>query len=530
MSAWARMMLAAPSWQALDYPVIEADCFDALHALPACSVDAIVTDPPYGLEFMGKDWDAPWKGGEGRGVVDAEAWNQGESNPYSRARIRSGRGESYGAASAATGRAFQEWCEAWAVEALRVLKPGGHMLVFGGTRTYHRLAAGIEDAGFEIRDTLAWMFGSGFPKSLDVSKAIDKAAGAERKDLGPSRTHHGGGTNHVYAQDAWTKANFADKARLTAPATLEAAQWEEWGTALKPGFEPILVARKPLSGTVPACVLEHGTGALNIGAARIPVEDRAHYERNHSGDRGHAGTRPFDERGATDLRPGGGSAAQGRWPANVVLDEAAAALLDEQSGELVSGANPTRRSSDKFRDVYSGFVGEDECVPARGVDRGGASRFFYCAKAGRRERNAGLDGFERGELLWSSGAANPGSFQSAGTERAAANHHPTVKPAALMRWLLRLVGSMPDAVVLDLFAGSGTTICAGAIVEPDVGRITVVGIERDPGYVAIARARAAWWAEHPEGVELRDRLASEASRRARTQTGQLGLLDGGAAA
>jgi len=328
----------------MTYTLHTGDCRDVMATLPAESVDAIVCDPPYGLSFMGKGWD--------HGVPGVDFW----------------------------------------VEALRVLKPGGHLIAFGGTRTYHRLAVAIEDAGFEVRDCLMWLYGSGFPKSLDVSKAMDKQAGAEREVVGVKENSFG---RKPGGGDGWDEAITGGQSsnhifNITAPNTDLAKQWHGWGTALKPAYEPAILARKPLRGTVADNVAQWGTGGLNIDGCRV-------------GDEG------------------------GRWPANVILDEEAAAALDEQSG--------------------------------------GASRFFYTAKASRSEREAGLDGVE--------------------AQRA--NHHPTVKPIALMRYMIRLVAPR-GAVVLDPFMGSGSTGCA-AMVEG----MQFIGIDITPEYVDIARRRLAWW-------------------------------------
>ena len=496
-----------------------ADCLDLLPRLDPDSVDAIVTDPPYGLEFMGKEWDrlvaAPR--GARAGLEHEPTLEDRNDTPYHRAAVKQPAmqmrcAQCGGNSTGAWGRcsceqpdfrrqrgpirAMQEWHEAWAREALRVLKPGGHLLAFGGTRTYHRLACALEDAGFEVRDCIAWMYGSGFPKSLDVSKAIDKAVGVEREVArGYSEVSPTDGRNQ------WAAGEVVDKlARRTTPATIEAALWDGWGTALKPAHEPIVVARKPLIGTVSINVLRYGTGAINVDACRIEVSDPASYDRNHSGD---GGTRRV---GAMDLRPragrprrvsrgkdtsgkntygsngpGGGSVANGittigRWPANVVLDEEAAAMLDEQVALLRSGKGTVRRKS--------GVESRDPGAPMLSYgDAGGPSRFFYCAKASRTERSGGLDALEERPMSWSLGEQNPGRFESDGTDRAARNPHPTVKPINLMRWLIRLVAP-PDGLVVDPFAGSGTTGCA-AILEG----VRFLGIECEADYVAIARAR-----------------------------------------
>lgn len=381
------------------------ECRDVMASLNPDSVDAVVTDPPYALT----------------GVSRAGSPRQNDpETPHGRTKLGGGfMGKTWDAKLPTV----EDWSAA-----LRVAKPGAHLVAFGGTRTFHRLTSAIEDAGWEIRDCLSWLYGQGFPKSHNLD-----------------------------------------------------GEHEGWGTALKPAWEPIVLARKPLIGTVEKNMRAHGVGAINIDASRIQVSD-ADYERNHSGDRGHAGTRQEDR--ATNLHPGGGSASDlGRWPANVVLDEEAAGQLDAEVGELTSGANPTKRGSPKTRNTYGEFEGQTECEPARGVDVGGASRFFYCAKASRSERNAGLGDRPKQQLLWSNGDQNPGSFQDPGTERAAENNHPTVKPVALMRWLIKLV-TPRGGLVLDPFMGSGTTGIA-AVLE----RMRFIGVEREAEYLAIAQAR-----------------------------------------
>lgn len=385
------------------------DCRTVMAGLPDSSVDSIVTDPPYELGFMGRQWDR-------------------------------------------SGIAFDP--EVWA-QALRVLKPGGHLLAFGGTRTWHRVAVAVEDAGFEIRDSIAWLYGSGFPKSMDVSKAIDKAAGAEREVIGTAKRsqNRSEGWDRPWMReqmDALGGNGMAEHA-ITAPATEAAKAWEGWGTALKPAHEPVVVARKPFQGTVAANVLAHGTGAINIDATRIPTED------NLNG--GGATTsvsegwdRPFRHDAESIERLKWETAkkvekaeALGRWPANVLLDESQAEVLDEQAGILTSGLMKARtaRAPRKGGTIY----GADQRNITAGdtyADSGGASRFFYVAKAPAHERPE-IDGVQ----------------------------HATVKPLTLMRYLVKLV-TPPGGTVLEPFAGSGTTLEA-AILEG----FSCIGIELD---------------------------------------------------
>lgn len=375
------------------------DCLDVLQELSDASVDAVVTDPPYGLGFMGHEWDQPGEFGALRRAGIREPMHRRdrearrETKSLGPGRDKAGQVGSYDL-SLDGNALFGQWCQAWATECLRVLKPGGHLLAFGGSRTWHRLAAGVEDAGFEIRDSIAWLYGSGFPKSRNLD-----------------------------------------------------GDWQGWGTALKPAFEPVVVARKPFAGTVAANVHEHGTGALNIDGCRIPTTDALSGSGGAPLKFGGANARPFHETAeARGANPHDG----GRWPANVILDESQAAALDEQSGVLTSGANPTRRGSDKFRDAYGEFAGQEDCTPARGATSGGASRFFYVAKAAAAERPRHGD-----------------------------TAHPTVKPLALMRHLVRLV-TPPEGLVLDPFAGSGTTLEA-AIIEG----FRAIGVEREANYLPL---------------------------------------------
>jgi site-specific DNA-methyltransferase (adenine-specific) len=440
------------------------DCLDVLRELPDASV---VTDPPYGLSFMGKEWDRP-KPREDNAACE-ECGNDDPTEGYrvcsdclpligDAAKIVPDHGgrtmlghvsknwhdkgtHSRGYADN-DNVAFQAWCQQWATECLRVLKPGGHLLSFGGSRTWHRLACAVEDAGFEIRDSIA---------SLDVSKAIDKAAGAERDVLAEGtpakRLTPGADQNRT---GSWIKNNGREYLpTVTHPATDAARTWQGWGTALKPAFEPIVVARKPLSGTVAANVLAHGTGALNIDGCRIETDwandpNRRGWQGGNSQSVGVCGN--FGTTGERVAQPND----LGRWPANVVLDEDQAAELDAQSGELSSGlARAGDRAESRGGEIYGKDAGYIRSGDSYG-DTGGASRFFYVAKADSSER-VRLDGIA----------------------------HPTVKPIALMRWLVRLV-TPPGGTVLEPFAGSGTTVEA-CLLEG----FQCVAIEREADYLPL---------------------------------------------
>ena len=409
--------------------LINSDCISAMKEMPDNSVDSIVTDPPYELGFMGKSWDA-------------------------------------------SGIAFN--IEVWQ-EALRVLKPGGHLIAFSGSRTYHRMAVAIEDAGFEIRDQIMWVYGSGFPKSHNVSKGIDKAAdfkgeviATEKVDIGMQggSMHAGRGTN-VVERDV---RELSDAAK----------QWDGWGTALKPAHEPMVLARKPLIGTVANNVLTYGTGGLNIEGSRVGTTIET-----WPSSRSYA---------AGQMQPGGqgetqatGNAPAGRWPANFIhdgSDEVVALFPITSSGELKPWINGSV-ASETVASFSQGLDGKlkDFTAPK---STGSAARFFYCAKASKRDRNEGLDGFETREKRYMATANGTGET-SIGMDRfttnPVANHHPTVKPTDLMRYLVRLV-TPPSGTVLDPFMGSGSTGKA-AILEG----FDFIGIEQSAEYLEIAKAR-----------------------------------------
>jgi len=389
--------------------VREGDCLDLLRQMPEGSVDSIVTDPPYGLEFMGQGWDSD--------VPPVAVW----------------------------------------AECLRVLKPGGHLLAFAGTRTQHRMATRIEDAGFEVRDLMMWVYGSGFPKSLDVSKAIDKAAGASGTYGGPKSVAHAGWIDRgrmrgADGEEGWQRPWMTDgdavdrAAREYLPATEAAQAFKGWGTALKPALEPITVARKPLAGTVAANVLAHGTGALNIDGCRIAHASADDLAISQAKNPGRTDTVTSGVYGAD--RPQQSVNVEGRWPAN---------LIHDGSEEVVALFPQSDARDGKTKGHGMGFHGgaaQDRAPLAVRSDSGSAARFFYCAKASRSERGEG-------------------------------NTHPTVKPLALMRYLVRLV-TPPGGLVLDPFAGSGTT---GLAAQAEGMRAVLM--EMDAGHAGIARARIA---------------------------------------
>ncbi len=468
-----------PRWQ-----IKRADCVQALPKLAADSIDAIVTDPPYGLEFMGKKWDRLGDVGQAShaGFPDALGkrfrfasysasanlkcqrcgrWKWAKSEH----RCNCGTDAIWPNVRAVEGRRMQEWHHTWAREALRVLKPGGHLLAFGGTRTFHRLTCALEDAGFEIRDCLCWLYGTGFPKSLNVAAAIDKTS---------------------------TKA---------------AAAWQGWGTALKPAWEPIVVARKPLGGTVAQNVCRYGTGALNIDDCRIAFQSDADEGESKTKNR-HAdfnsGTRKNRIYGC-DERARGNYDAPGRWPANVILSHTEDCQKAGRTRIRTSRYHPATRGNGGLSTTgHSGqqglterssnreLVGCWECPPdcaVRMLDEQSCrvSRFFYCAKASRSERDAGTEGLPT-SLIGTWGGEEDDLSEGKKPTLPRANTHPTVKPLALMCHLVRLV-TPPGGTVLDPFTGSGST---GAAAVMEGARF--IGIEREADYITIARARIRHWA------------------------------------
>jgi 16S rRNA G966 N2-methylase RsmD len=376
---------------------------DVLPTLPDNSVDAIVTDPPYELGFMGKSWDSS-------GIAySVKLWQ----------------------------------------ECLRVLKPGGHLLAFSGSRTYHRMTVAIEDAGFEIRDMISWISNKTFPKSHNISKAIDKAAG-KREAVG---------VGFVTAGDYGTRNLKAPNRDYDDPdlVTEEAKKWDGWGTALKPTVEPVVMARKPFDGTIANNVLTWGVGGLNIDASRIgfgdePIDFDSVQRQSADNPIKFGGAKPGD---VVSMYK-----AEGRWPANVVFDEDCAGLLDQQSGVTKSPATYVR-GADGFGRTSFGAGQTAGTESLNYGDSGGASRFFYVARASKTDRNEGVT----------------------------SNTHPTVKPTALMEYLIKLV-TPPGGTVLDPFTGSGSTGKAALL-----NGFKFIGIELTADYLPIIEGRLKHAAE-----------------------------------
>ena len=410
--------------------VHHGDSRDVLRTLADCSIDSVVTDPPYALVSITKRF----------GADNAAPCKAGKTGAYQRAS--SGfMGKRWDTGETAFDPDF--WREVW-----RVMKPGAHLAAFGGTRSYHRLACAIEDAGFEIRDMVSWNFGSGFPKSHDVSKGIDKAAGAKRRIVDSKVGRPGYSLEADKGRGVYSAAGRSSdvECTVTAPATDKAAQWEGWGTALKPAFEPICLARKPLSEkTVAANVLRWGTGALNIDASRVEGAFESGWSK--SGSRASANgsmSGPNYERAA---RP---DSAVGRWPANVCHDgseEVLAAFPDSDSSRSTVTSKPGS--------VYGNGAGLPSHTGEYGFDdSGSAARFFYSSKADAEDRLG--------------------------------SKHPTVKPVDLMRWLCTLI-TPPRGTILDPFAGTGTT----GLAAMGAG-FNAILIEREAEYVADIARRIAW--------------------------------------
>jgi site-specific DNA-methyltransferase (adenine-specific) len=455
-----------------DYTIYKGDVLEAMQGMPDDSFDCILTDAPYGISFMGREWD--------HGVPGPDVW----------------------------------------AEALRVVKPGGHLLAFGGTRMWHWLAVGIEQGGWEIRDTIMWLYAQGFPKAHDISKAIDSHEGAEREvvgkgeNFGASKMHDG-------------KVGYGDYAGewdITAPATPDAKRFDGYKSATKPSWEPVVVAMAPLDGTYAENAIKHGVAGLNVDGGRIGTEEvstnprQSHNESGRTiGDAWH---------GNVDTSP-----RRGRYPANLILDAESARLLDEQSGDMRARGNvsPTKQDGGFWGSCDSGSE-----YRAFSGDSGGASRFFYNVsddtepmrfkyepKASRSEREAGL--FDRQPDTTDDGRDTPidNAYQRGKTERQ--NTHPTVKPVDLARYLATLI--LPperdtERKLLIPYSGSGSEMIGAMLAGWD----HITGIEMNAEYIDIATTRLAWWDKHGEDAIDADK-AERKRREHNDRTGQVDLID-----
>ena len=390
--------------------LILGDCLEKLKELPDNSVDSVVTDPPYGLKFMSKKWDYD--------VPSVEVWK----------------------------------------ECLRILKPGGHLLSFSGSRTYHRMAVRIEDAGFEIRDQIMWVYGSGFPKGYNIGKGVEgklmtgNSNTTNFKNLDGDVTETSGGYNKASLESGYRDKEYVKTKIDVNYQTEEGKKWDGWSTALKPAHEPIVMARKPISEkTIVDNVLEWGTGGLNIDDSRIGGET-------------------------------------GRWPANIIFDEETGKILDIQSGISGTGKKKIGKDRDGFLNSNNTFElhnnGTTKRIEDYG-DKGGASRFFYCPKASKKDRDEGMDEFPDFDK-YADTSSDTHSFShmvKEGKQVLVKNHHPTVKPTELMLYLIKLV-TPKNGTVLEPFMGSGST--GKACVR---GGFDFIGIEKEEEYLNIAKAR-----------------------------------------
>ncbi|MCK9319545.1 DNA methyltransferase [Methanoculleus sp.] len=419
--------------------VIQGNNLEVLKQIPDNTFDSVVTDPPYGISFMGKKWDYD--------VPSVETWQ----------------------------------------EVFRVLKPGGHMLVACGTKTQHRMAVNIEDAGFEIRDIVAWVYGSGFPKSMDVSKAIDKRLGAEREVIGKSNNAR---PNSKKENNLYQAGTVGKDFNLTAPSTEEAKQWQGWGTALKPAMELWTLARKPLKGTVAQNVLEYGVGGLNIDGCRVGVEE---ITTNGSGKQKNSWLPKSDKPLNTTHT--------GRFPANLIHDgseEVVSLFPHTESGKMTS--QHQRHTDGSPNGIYGKFDVNHPLSETYG-DEGSASRFFYVPKASQKERNFGLEGFVKKQKVFN-GQSDKSSKEMKGVEakfttKPKANIHPTVKPIDLMRYLVRMI-TPKGGIVLEPYAGSGTTLIACKLES-----MQYVGIEIEKDYIDIIEARLEAYQNYDDSMDTK---------------------------
>ena len=455
--------------------MICGDNIQVVSGWPDNCIDSIVTDPPYGLGFMGKEWDTFKQENVDKPKSTKLTYKTDyvDGVPVKRKKpeivTRDSRARRAGSYDFSRNHEFQQWFTIWAKAMLRITRPGGFLLCFGGTRTFHRLTCAIEDAGWEIRDCMMWLYGSGFPKSHDISKAIQKAKGIKPEKIEPAS---GVGFMKPDSED-W----HVTKHKLTMPKAEGLAQfWNGYGTALKPAWEPIIVAMKPKEGSFADNAEKYGVAGLNIDGGRIGIELITQHGRKETWSQSMSG-KNYEQKSGTNPH-------QGRWPANLILDEEARKMLDEQSGKTPSNFRKNKGDGNGV-----GMFGVSGGNTQGHKDFGGASRFFYCAKTSRKERNMGLEDCEDKVGGGMAGTRDQTLLTGSGNIRnnKMKNNHPTVKPLALMKYLCTLL-KMPgyNQVILDPFMGSGTT----AMACKELG-INYIGIEKEKEYCEIARKRIA---------------------------------------
>jgi site-specific DNA-methyltransferase (adenine-specific) len=404
------------------FNLFQGNCLEVLKEFEDNTIDSIVCDPPYGLSFMGKKWDYD--------VPSQEIWE----------------------------------------ECLRVLKPGGHLLAFAGSRTYHRMAVRIEDAGFEIRDQIMWIYGSGFPKSHNIGKSVDKIQGNEREIVGEKKS---GVSSRAYQSEEETTAGVHYESKGNS-------QWEGWGTALKPAHEPIVMARKPFKGNVAQNVLEWGTGGINVDGCRIGTKKVSIHYAGSSSSETYGWNKGDKKDSSKDYYEN-----EGRFPANVIIDGSNEVLNFFPNTKKAGNKKDMNKNLNYNATSYKFSTSKNPAI--QGDEGGSAARFFYCPKANKSDRNEGLDEFEQktrsdiNKMMGKSGNFKTGSGNDRTTEFK--NNHPTVKPTDLMLYLIRLV-TPKGAVTLDPFMGSGSS--GKAAVR---GGFKFIGIEREAEYFEIAKAR-----------------------------------------
>jgi DNA modification methylase len=508
--------------------VIHGDSLEVLREMESESIHAVVCDPPYALGFMGKEWDS------------------------------------------FTPKEYQDFCYEWSKECFRVLKTGGYLLAFSGTRTYHRLATGIEDSGFEVRDMLEWFYGSGFPKSYDISKGLDKHFGEDRESLGVKHTPSGSPYNKENWNDDKHNTNFKrSRGKITRPITEEAKLWEGYGTCLTPAHEPIVLAQKPRDGTFVNNVLEHEVGGLWIDGCRIMFNpDKETDNRITNEEKNYCIGKHYEDSSYVKYAPDGKGrkmykTKKGRFPSNLLFTHHPKCKLigtkKVGSGEVKKNSEIERTQEDTFftgkklndtdsiADYGEEEIPEYECHPNCPIgkldfqsgecqtgdikpykrtpknpnvfhkkdkrkevnyyhkgDKGGASRFFYCSKAHKKERNAGCK-----DLYWEIKGDSLGRISKKKYEklpkdnRAKFNPVSTLKPINVMRWLVRLVKAPKDAIILDPFAGSGTTAIA-CIIEG----INYIAIEKREAFAkTIIPKRLKFWKDYRNWDVLKDHNA-----------------------